>query len=58
MTEHSINRSGSASDTDEQDAVDGQDDADSDRSEAEIKRDLRKSTVGQAILDYDRQLRL
>jgi hypothetical protein len=58
MTEHSINRSGS---TDEEprgdsDTADDEDTDDEDtRSEAEIKRELRKSVVGRAILSYDRR---
>jgi hypothetical protein len=54
MTEHSINRSGSTSGSDEQDAADDPEEGE-ERSEAEIKRELRKSTVGRAILDYARR---
>lgn len=54
MTEHNINRSGSANGSDEQDAATERDE-DEQRSEAEIKRELRKSTVGLAILDYARR---
>lgn len=56
MTEHNINRRGATGESDEQDADTERDDnADEQRSEAEIKRELRKSTVGRAILDYARQ---
>ena len=58
MTEHSINRSGATANstdehTDDDDAEDT--DAEEQRSEAEIKRELRKSVVGRAILSYDRR---
>jgi hypothetical protein len=62
MTEHSINRSGAtANSQDEQPDVDesetdSEDTADEDRSEAEIKRELRESVVGQAILQRNREL--
>jgi hypothetical protein len=56
MTEHSINRSGTAENsTDDPDSETSDDDLEDDeqRSEAEIKRDLRKSRIGRAIIDYD-----
>jgi hypothetical protein len=60
MTEHSINRSGAtANSQDEQpdvDDPDSEDTADEDRSEAEIKRELRESVVGRAILQRNREL--
>lgn len=52
--EHSINRAetnSAAEDTDDSD----DDEEDEQRSEAEIKRELRESVVGRAILDIARQ---
>ena len=50
--EHSINRSGRESDDDEGESEDGEE-----LSEAEKRRELRKSPIGRAILDYDRRRR-
>lgn len=58
MTEHSINRNGAtANSTDEHTDEDENADDEEQRSEAEIKRELRKSVVGRAILSYDRRRR-
>jgi hypothetical protein len=61
MTEHSINRSGrtenSTDDPDTETEADNDSQTDEQRSEAEIKRELRKSRIGQAIIDYDRRQR-
>jgi hypothetical protein len=60
MTKHSINRNGAtANSTDDQPADDEDTESDDEeqRSEAEIKRELRKSVVGRAILDRHRELK-
>jgi hypothetical protein len=61
MTEHSINRSGrtenSTDDPDSETEAGNDTKTDEQRSEAEIKRELRKSRIGRAIIDYDRRQR-
>jgi hypothetical protein len=59
MTEHSINRSGATANSTDEHTDDDDEDTDDEeqRSEAEIKRELRKSVVGRAILSYDRRRR-
>jgi hypothetical protein len=56
--EHTINRSGTTPNSDDDtDDADSDDERDEHRSEAEIKRELRKSEVGRAILGYNRARR-
>lgn len=53
--EHSINKSGPQANSDDAESEDEDVDEREERSEAEIKRELRKSTVGRAIIDYARR---
>jgi len=57
MTEHSINRNGATANSTDEHTDDENTDDEEQRSEAEIKRELRKSVVGRAILSYDRRRR-
>jgi hypothetical protein len=57
MTEHSINRSGATTNSTDEHPDDQDTDDEEQRSEADIKRELRKSVVGRAILSYDRRQR-
>jgi hypothetical protein len=63
MTEHSINRSGTEhsqddhADENDADDRDDQDDQDEQRSEAETKRELRGSVIGEALLRRNRELK-
>lgn len=60
MTEHSINRSGSRrTDSEEDTDSDGDDvdEQDNQKSEAEIKRELRQSAIGRALLKRNRELK-
>jgi len=52
--EHTINRTDRTRSADNDD---GGDEEDEQRSEAEIKRELRKSVVGRAILEQNRDLK-
>jgi hypothetical protein len=61
MAKHSINRSGATENSQDEhtegDVDDSDDTTDEQRSEAEIKRELRGSVVGQAILRRNRELK-